>query len=147
MHALARTLVPALALLLHTTSCSSPPEVDGEVGVTDYVLENRTSLTLDVRFEVVAGDEVGPGNLLCAPGATCPLVRHGGRFGVNPLPEDTFSSIAAFVEEQGAWREVYRQEPIVNARWTLRGQPAAFTPCCEERTLTLTLSDADLDVR
>jgi hypothetical protein len=107
-------------------------------GSADYVIDNQTSLTLNVTMKFVP--QLGSGHAQYPapiPAGSRLKFFHDSIIGVNPLPDSSFTGIELHDPATGALR--YAQEPIQNGLWVSRvlgGNPAGYH--LAEHTLTVT---------
>lgn len=120
-----------------------PEVVVDNAGSATYVLDNQSATSFVVHVTPAPGSGLEEASVDCEAGSACTL-GYDAMIGVNPLPTDSLASVSVTVEDQDGTAEAYRQEPIVNERWTIQGKPAEWTRCCDQNHATLTLTDADL---
>ena len=133
----------SLTALVPLLACGGQGPTSEGAGAARYLLKNDSSKALEFRFEPAPGASPTKPAITCAAGTEC-LVAEDSAIGSNPLPAESFARVSAWTSDTGTPVEAYRQDPVVNARWTIDGEPAAFAPCCLTRDVRLTLSDDDL---
>ncbi|EPX64384.1 hypothetical protein D187_005518 [Cystobacter fuscus DSM 2262] len=94
--------------------CGPRQTVYEEVGVATYFLDNQSSHALRVEWKTSPqlDSETGQKSV---PSGTVRELFSDSHFGVNPLPTDTFASLAIYRVDTGG--RVYLQEPIRVEAW------------------------------
>lgn len=138
-----RPTLISLTALVPLLACGGNGQISEGSGAARYLLKNDSSQALEFRFEPAPGASPTKPSIICAAGSEC-LVAEDSVIGQNPLPTESFASVSAWTSDTGTPVEAYRQDPVVDGKWTIDGEPAAFAPCCLTRDVRLTLSDDDL---